>query len=311
MNNLQISNDNLKITAGRKLMIMRGIWRVPECELPWPAKAILSLLLDMTDPELRRAWPGAKTISAQLGLSRSTVKDHIKKLATAGWITITPRKSGEGDDDTNLYHVHAWDDEALLVQKARARPLPGFPPYPRESNKGGPHRGRGGGRAADAGGDRGADAGGSLSGPNSSYDSPKHKTSSTHNPERFASGPAAADSESYKGREYLPYQQTKQEAERQYDVLCQMNWRTAGSSSDATFDPTERGAKVGARVTWSKLLRSGISAHQVVAAAELFLNDNVESQRPSLARFLARYAPQCDDPEEGLYVLPPQHPIAA
>lgn len=57
-------------------------------------------------------WPGRARLATLCGVSLSTVKREIANLARVGAITITRRKTTEGDSDTNLYHVH-WEKGGL------------------------------------------------------------------------------------------------------------------------------------------------------------------------------------------------------
>lgn len=53
-------------------------------------------------------WPGRQRLAKLCGVSIKTVDRELPKLAEAGAITITKRRTAEGDADTNLYHVH-WE----------------------------------------------------------------------------------------------------------------------------------------------------------------------------------------------------------
>lgn len=60
-------------------------------------------------------WPGRKRLAVLCGVSLSTVTRELANLAKAGAITVTKRKTAEGDSDTNLYHVH-WERGGLSTQ---------------------------------------------------------------------------------------------------------------------------------------------------------------------------------------------------
>lgn len=52
-----------------------------------------------------KAWPGIKTIAADLSLSRSTVKRAIKDLEKAALIRKEPHYRGNGSATSNRYTI--------------------------------------------------------------------------------------------------------------------------------------------------------------------------------------------------------------
>ena len=52
-----------------------------------------------------QCWPGIKTIAAELGLSRSTVKRALDDLSRAGLITKENRWRENGSLTSNLYRL--------------------------------------------------------------------------------------------------------------------------------------------------------------------------------------------------------------
>ena len=52
-----------------------------------------------------RCWPGIRTISAELGLTRSTVKRALEDLYHAGLVTSEPRWRENGILSSNLYRL--------------------------------------------------------------------------------------------------------------------------------------------------------------------------------------------------------------
>ena len=59
-------------------------------DLSHRARAVYMYLKDHADSE-GRCWPGIRTIAAELGLSRSTVKRALDDLYGAGLLTREPR----------------------------------------------------------------------------------------------------------------------------------------------------------------------------------------------------------------------------
>ena len=59
------------------------------------ARSVYMYLKDHADSE-GRCWPGIRTISAELGLSRSTVKRALEDLYHAGLVTREPRWREKG-----------------------------------------------------------------------------------------------------------------------------------------------------------------------------------------------------------------------
>ncbi len=50
-------------------------------------------------------WPGIRTISVDLNLSRSTVQRALRDLQGGGWIKIEPRYRENGSSSSNRYYV--------------------------------------------------------------------------------------------------------------------------------------------------------------------------------------------------------------
>ena len=66
------------------------------------AKAVYLYLRDRSDAE-GKCWPGIKTIAADLGLSRSTVKRALADLERRGCLERTSRFRENGSHTSNLY----------------------------------------------------------------------------------------------------------------------------------------------------------------------------------------------------------------
>jgi hypothetical protein len=306
MTNLHASNDNLKITAGRKLIIMKAIWRVPARELSPPASKILQYLVEMTHQEKRYAWPSYATIASECALALSTAKKCVKQLEIAGWITVTRSgKTGEGHDDSNRYYVHLWDEDSLTA-KCRA--------YPRKSNMVGRDTDQGGPQNG-PGVDRVTVDGGPQCSPNTSEYTPDVDTPESHTiPERFASGrnQMAFGNDDRDRSAPAKYHQSKLDADQAMARLRAMNWRTAGDSADPRHDPSDRAEHRGVPAQWYLLLKEGRSANDVVTAAERFLRNTYSNQRPSLAGFLGRYARAwMDESDHDLSINVMEPPVAA
>lgn len=96
------------------------------------------------------------------------------------------------------------------------------------------------------------------------------------------------------------YQQTPEQAEQAFQQLTVMQWLT--DADDPEYQPTGR-SKHGARVQFYKLLKKGISASQLLRAAELYLRKCPSNQIASLGGWLARYADeQCTETDHSWYV---------
>ena len=61
-------------------------------------------LKDRADPS-GSCWPGIKTIAADLGLSRSTVKRALNELVQMGYLTKSARYRSNGSHTSNLYRL--------------------------------------------------------------------------------------------------------------------------------------------------------------------------------------------------------------
>lgn len=71
-------------------------------ELSHRAKAVYMYLYDRADAE-GKCWPGIKTIAADLGLSRSTVKRALNDLVDKGYLRKEERHRPNGSLTSNLY----------------------------------------------------------------------------------------------------------------------------------------------------------------------------------------------------------------
>ena len=74
----------------------------PDDALGHRAKAVYLYLRDRSDAE-GKCWPGIKTIAADLGLSRSTVKRALSDLERSGYLERTSRFRENGSHTSNLY----------------------------------------------------------------------------------------------------------------------------------------------------------------------------------------------------------------
>lgn len=74
-------------------------------DLSHRARSVYMYLKDHADRE-GRCWPGIRTISAELSLSRSTVKRALEDLYRAGIITKESRWRENGSLTSNLYRIH-------------------------------------------------------------------------------------------------------------------------------------------------------------------------------------------------------------
>ncbi|WP_316181371.1 MULTISPECIES: hypothetical protein [unclassified Bradyrhizobium] len=96
------------------------------------------------------------------------------------------------------------------------------------------------------------------------------------------------------------YKQTKAEADRTFDELRSMPFRTEWEGAEIELSAEAPRAE---KVHWHKLLKAGLRASHILKAADHFLATCPDNQRPSLARFLGTYAQEsCTDPDSNLYV---------
>ena len=73
-------------------------------DLSHRARAVYMYLKDRADSE-GRCWPGIRTIAAELGFSRSTVKRALDELCQAGLLTKESRWRENGGRPSNLYRL--------------------------------------------------------------------------------------------------------------------------------------------------------------------------------------------------------------
>lgn len=77
---------------------------VYQSDLSHRARTVYMYLKDRSDAE-GRCWPAIKTIAAELGLSRSTVKRALEDLCRAGLLQKAPRWRENGSYTSNLYKL--------------------------------------------------------------------------------------------------------------------------------------------------------------------------------------------------------------
>lgn len=75
-----------------------------QSDLSHRARAVYMCLKDHADRE-GKCWPGIKTIAAELGLSRSTVKRALDDLCRAGFLVKESRWRENGGCTSNLYRL--------------------------------------------------------------------------------------------------------------------------------------------------------------------------------------------------------------
>lgn len=75
-------------------------------ELPHRAKLVYLYLHDRADKD-GKAWPGLNTVTADLSLSRSTVKRAIRDLEQAGLLKKEPHYRENGGATSNRYYLSA------------------------------------------------------------------------------------------------------------------------------------------------------------------------------------------------------------
>ena len=75
-----------------------------QSDLGHRARAVYMYLKDQADKN-GQCWPGIKTIAAELGLSRSTVKRALDDLCRAGFLVKESRWRENGGCTSNLYRL--------------------------------------------------------------------------------------------------------------------------------------------------------------------------------------------------------------
>lgn len=72
--------------------------------LPHRAVTVYMYLKDRTNKD-GICWPGIRTISTDLKISRSTVQRALRELEQSGWIAKSSRHRENGSSTSNLYRV--------------------------------------------------------------------------------------------------------------------------------------------------------------------------------------------------------------
>jgi len=78
--------------------------KIYQSDLSHRARAVYMYLKDHADSQ-GQCWPGIRTISAELGLSRSTVKRALDDLCQAGLISKESRWRENGSLTSNRYRL--------------------------------------------------------------------------------------------------------------------------------------------------------------------------------------------------------------
>ena len=78
--------------------------KIYQSDLSHRARAVYMYLKDQADSD-GKCWPGIRTIAAELGLSRSTVKRALNDLYRAGLISKEFRWRENGSCSSNLYRL--------------------------------------------------------------------------------------------------------------------------------------------------------------------------------------------------------------
>ena len=92
------------IAAHLTISCMAYFQDIYHSDLSHRARAVYMYLKDHADSE-GRCRPGIRTIAAELGLSRSTVKRAVSDLEKAGYLVKAPRYRPNGSSTSNLYTV--------------------------------------------------------------------------------------------------------------------------------------------------------------------------------------------------------------
>ena len=85
-------------------MTMGYFEKLYQSDLSHRARAVYMYLKDRADRE-GKCWPGIRTISSELRLSRSTVKRALNDLCEAGLISKESRWRENGSLSSNLYRL--------------------------------------------------------------------------------------------------------------------------------------------------------------------------------------------------------------
>lgn len=243
-------------------------------------------LLSHLNRKTGRLDPEHATIAAALGVSVSTVWRSMDRLAEHNFLRAMERFRKQGLQTSNQYDLNlelaGHDATSSMTHPVRRRrrtrsfigDVPGTSSMTDEPQ-----------------------------GMNLGEENPGERNLGI-NPERFASGTSDSSfSESASGADRhvrpWPYKQTKAEADQVFERLERMPWKK--EADDPEFQPTAK-ADEAARIHWHKLLKSGIAAWRIECAAQRFMQELPENQRPCLAGFLGRYGRQCIDPEEWLFI---------
>ncbi|HSH03788.1 MAG TPA: fatty acid metabolism transcriptional regulator FadR [Anaerolineae bacterium] len=67
-------------------------WQAPPKPIDYAEKAVVTAILDGTFPP-NSTLPGERTLSAQLGITRPTLREVIRRLERDGWLTVQHGKS--------------------------------------------------------------------------------------------------------------------------------------------------------------------------------------------------------------------------
>lgn len=98
-------------------------WAITQKTGDCESKFLLLMLANYSDPE-GVCYPSVRKLSRDTSLSESTVHRRIKWLLDQGLIKIEPRKSIQGDPQSNLYRLSIPEDKECETPPVRLTPPP-------------------------------------------------------------------------------------------------------------------------------------------------------------------------------------------
>lgn len=105
--------DKFSVKVDPEPFEMLPHWILMHPDLTLRAKMIYVFLRKYRNYADGTCYPSRKTIADLCGLSTKTVDRELPTLVAVGAISITKRKTSEGDQDTNLYTVY-WEPYGVI-----------------------------------------------------------------------------------------------------------------------------------------------------------------------------------------------------
>jgi hypothetical protein len=114
--------DRARSDVGRYTILPGWILSSPVSDR---AILLFSVIDSFADYDSAECYPSRRTLAEKLGCSESSLDRAKKELEDIGAVVVERRRGSDGDNETNLYHVHYSREGASPVRPRGASPVKG------------------------------------------------------------------------------------------------------------------------------------------------------------------------------------------